>query len=161
MRNGKGLYVDFAVKDIVCVAGLRGDGVATRVDRLSVRGFIAHDRISDRHIIAVKHAHGLKHGRGGVAAVLQAVKTAPSSLGEGERGDRIGKEVVLITYGVSALALYGHGVSARVKSVCAEHRRAVLIRNGNGEVVGRKRAALSSAHNGEVTCGDKPVRTLN
>ena len=165
LLNGKLFNIDHAVKLVIArivAFQFGGGGILAGVDRLSVRGVIALDRISDSHIIAVKHALESEAGHGGVAAVLQFVKTAPSSCGEGERGDRIGKVVVLITYGVSALALYGHGVSARVKSVHAvEHRRAVLIRNGNGEVVGRKRAALSSAHNGEVTFGDKPVRTRN
>ena len=163
LRNGELFHIDHAVKLVIArVVAFQfgGGGILAGVDRLSVRDFSRHGN-SSGHAVAFKHALGLKLGHGGVAAVLQFVKTAPSSCGEGERGDRIGKEVVLITYGVSAFALYGHGVNARVKSVHAEHRLVVLIRNGNGEVVGRKRAALSSAFNEEVFRGDELVRVFD
>ena len=163
MRNGELFNVYCSVKDIVCVFGFCGSGISARVDRLSVLGdLIARHGDGGGHAVAVKHALGSEDGRGGGAVISAVVHAAPSACGKGERVYCISKGVVLIAYGVSALAFYRNGISARGKSVRAEYGRlAFRIGNGNGEVVRRKRAALRSAFNGEVSRGYKFYRTHN
>ena len=165
LRDGELINIYCAVKDIVCVIGRCGSGISARVDRLSFLGdLIARHGDGGGHAVAVKHADadGSEDGVGGDAVVCEIVNAAPSACGKGEPVYIVSKGVVLIAYGVSALAFYRNGISTRGKSVRAEYsRHAFRIGYGNGEVVRRKRAALRSAFNGEVSGGYKFFRILN